>query len=507
MIDTTRKQLKSGAVLSYLSIAINIVAGLVYTPWMISQIGQSQYGIYTLATSLITLLMFDFGLSSTASKYISNFHAANDEEGANRALGIIYKLYIIVDAIIFAVLFVLFFLLDMIYVKLTPVEIQQFKIAYVIVAAYSIISFPFVTLNGVLMAYEKFIHIKIAEIIYRLVVVGLMIGALLLGMGLYALVTVNAAAGLIIILYKYIAIRKTTPIRANFKAKDNGTLKDMLKFSLWITVHSLAQRLIFNITPSILGIVASSKAIAIFGVVTTIEAYVYLIATALNGMFMPKISRILQGNDNDKSTMPLMLNIGLFQYIVNCVMVIGFISIGKDFIYLWMGEDYIDAYIGIVLVIVPGIFYNPLQIAHTAMMVEGKAKQLAFINVAAGIVNIVLSGFMSKAFGVIGACASIMVAYIIRNILVFIVYPRNMDVDLKLFAKEIFLKPFLPTAACLAIGLVISKFIIGRSWLIFFAKGASIVAVMAAIILIYYFARNYFIKKKGDNNGKTQGEN
>lgn len=507
MSINTSKQLKLGAILSYLAIAINVISGLVYTPWMINQIGQSQYGIYTLATSLITLFMFDFGLSSTASKYISNCHAVNDEEGANRALGIIYKLYLVVDAIIFVVLLVLFFLLDSIYVKLTPVEIEQFKIAYVIVAAYSIISFPFVTLNGVLTAYEKFIHIKIAEIIYRIVVVGLMIGALLLGMGLYALVTVNAVAGLIIIFYKLIAIKKTTPIKANFRVKDSKALKEMLKFSLWITIHSLAQRLIFNITPSILGIVADSKAIAIFGVVTTIEAYVYLIATALNGMFMPKISRILQGKDNDKSTMPLMLNIGLFQYVVNCIIVIGFICVGKDFILLWMGQDYMEAYIGIVLVIVPGIFYNPLQIAHTAMMVEGKAKQLAFINVVAGVINIILSVFMSKLFGVIGACISIMIAYFVRNILVFIIYPKNMDINLKMFTKEIFIKPLLPTVACLAIGLIINYFFIADSWLKLIGKGVSVLAVMVIVILGYYMIRKYFIHKRGENNGKEEGKN
>ena len=105
------KNIKLGAILSYVSIIINLIAGLVYTPWMISQIGQSQYGIYTLAISLITLLMFDFGLSSTAGKYISNCHARGDEEGANKALGTIYKLYLIVDAVLFLILFILYFLL------------------------------------------------------------------------------------------------------------------------------------------------------------------------------------------------------------------------------------------------------------------------------------------------------------------------------------------------------------------------------------------------------------
>ena len=42
------QQIKIGAVLSYLSIGVNIAAGLIYTPWMIGKIGQSEYGLFTL---------------------------------------------------------------------------------------------------------------------------------------------------------------------------------------------------------------------------------------------------------------------------------------------------------------------------------------------------------------------------------------------------------------------------------------------------------------------------
>lgn len=57
-------QIKVGGILSYVSIFINILAGLIYTPWMIQEIGPSQYGLFTLANSLISLFLIDFGLSS-----------------------------------------------------------------------------------------------------------------------------------------------------------------------------------------------------------------------------------------------------------------------------------------------------------------------------------------------------------------------------------------------------------------------------------------------------------
>ena len=74
------KQIKLGAVLSYASIAINILSGLLYTPWMINQIGQNDYGLYTLANSVITLLMVDFGLSSATARYLSKYNAEGKKE-------------------------------------------------------------------------------------------------------------------------------------------------------------------------------------------------------------------------------------------------------------------------------------------------------------------------------------------------------------------------------------------------------------------------------------------
>lgn len=39
------KQIKLGAVASYIGIFINIIAGFIYTPWMVKQMGQSNYNI------------------------------------------------------------------------------------------------------------------------------------------------------------------------------------------------------------------------------------------------------------------------------------------------------------------------------------------------------------------------------------------------------------------------------------------------------------------------------
>ena len=71
MTLSKNKQIKIGALISYASIAFGIISGILYIPWMIEEIGQSDYGIYTLANSIITLLMIDVGLGAATSRFVA----------------------------------------------------------------------------------------------------------------------------------------------------------------------------------------------------------------------------------------------------------------------------------------------------------------------------------------------------------------------------------------------------------------------------------------------------
>lgn len=473
------KQIKWGAILSYISITVNIISGLLYTPWMVAAIGKSQYGLYTLANSVITLFLLDFGLSAATGRYLSKYNAEGDREGAERFLGAVYKLYLLIDAVILMILLAVFFLMDRIFVNLTAAELEQFRVVYAISAGFSIINFPFVTFNGILTAYEKFVPLKIADLMYRICNVGFTVIALLLGCGLYALVTIHAAVGLLVLVFKYLVIRKTVPLKVKFQKAEKGLYTDLFGFSVWVTVASIAARLVFNITPSILGIVANSAAIAVFGIVMTIEGYAYTITTAINGLFMPKISRIVAGKREDGNLNPLFVNVGRFQYFLNGAIIAGFAVVGQSFIRLWMGEDYASAYWGILLVLVPGLFYNALEIANTTMTVTGKVKQMAMVSLVTGLVNVCLSFLLANYFGVIGACTSICIAYLVRDVLCNILYHRELPLDIPRFIKACYLKMSLPILVTVVCGMVLNRSIADGGWGVFLLK-----AVLTAVIYL-----------------------
>lgn len=480
---SSEKQIKYGAILSYVSIFLNICAGVMYTPWMVKQIGQSQYGLFTLANSLISLFMIDFGLSAATSKFVSEYHVANDEKKVNSFLGAIYKLYFFVDSIIFLALIIVFFFLDTIYTNLTPNELKVFKVVYCIAALYSVVSFPFITANGILTAYEKFIQQKFADVLYRMLTIALMILALLNGYGLYSIVTINALCGLIIIIYKLLVIKRCTPVKVDFNNSSNGVYKEVFGFSVWTTVASIAQRLVFNITPTILGMVSGSAEIAVFGIVTTIEGYAFTITNAINGMFMPKISKIYSEEKSNKNILDLMVKVGKFQFLLNGLIIVGFITVGKQFIELWMGNDYIKAYFGICLVLIPGVFYNSLQIAHTAMIVKNKVKSQAEVNIATGVINVILSFILSRKYGMIGSCVSIFIAYMFRCISLIVLYNFQLEINMYSFISKCYSKNMLTILFSIVFSVLINNNIMIPGWSGLFTKAI----ITISIYLLFCF--------------------
>lgn len=421
-------QIKIGALLSYVGIGLNILIGLLYTPWMLHSIGRDNFGLYTLAISVITLFVFDFGLSSAVTRYISMYLAEGRQDKANNCLGLVYKLYFIIDGILFIVLVLVYFFIPNIYERLSFEEIEKFKRVYTIAAVFSVISFPLIPINGVLTANEKFIQIKFCDLLNKILIVVLMSSCLLLGYGLYALVLVNAIAGICMNALKLYFVKKYTNTRINLSYSNSAEKKDILKFSGWTTVISICQRFIFNLAPSILGIMSGTTSIAILGIAITIEGYTYTLASALNGMFLPRISRILAANESD--ILPLMIRVGRIQTMIIFTIFLVFCCIGRDFIELWVGTEYSDSFCCAVLLILPGLIHLPQEIASTAIVATNNVKYQAYIFVLMSICNIVLAFLFSSKWGAIGISASICIAYFVRTIGMNLIYRSKLKLDI-----------------------------------------------------------------------------
>lgn len=481
-------QIKIGAVISYVALILNVLIGLLYTPWMIETIGKADYGLYTLAMSVTTLFVFDFGLGSAVTRFVSKYLAEGRQDKVDNLLGLVLKLYLIGDLIILLSLVVLYQFLPYIYQGLTIDELERFKIVYIIVSMFSVISFPFIPLNGVIISYEKFIQLKSCDLIHKLIIVVLMTVCLLMGGGLFSLVIVNSVAGIIIIFLKLFVLGGTRIKKINLSFYDKTVLRSLFGFSVWVIVIQLAQRCIFNIAPSILAIFATSSAITILGVAICLEGYTFSFANAINGMFLPRVSRMVANNNKDE-ILELMIRIGRIQIFIIGLICVGFICVGREFILLWLGEGYEQVYICAFLIILPSYLQLPQEIGNTTIVAEGKVKLQAFAFMLMAVINIVLAYPLTKNYGVIGLCCSIMLAYVVRTISMDVIFFKVLRINVYQFFKESYLKiiPSQILATILTLG--ISKFFVLSGWLGLGIK--IIICTVLYVLSVWLLAMNH----------------
>lgn len=476
-------QVRSGALMSYIAMAINIIIGIVYTPWMIKSIGKEDYGLYTLAMSVINMFIFDLGLGTAIQRYVAKFIAENKFQKITEFLSVTFRIYFFIDILFFLGMLVLYFFIPQIYQGLTPTEIAKFKIIFVVAAIFSVISFPFVPVDGILSANEKFIEIKICELLHKILIVLLMSVCLLLDFGLYALITVNAIAGLMSIAAKWYFLKKRTKTHLTLSFWDNELFKEILNFSIWVFIIAICQRLVLSIAPSILGMYNNSEAIAMFGLALSIEGYFFLFANALNGLFLPRVSQMIASNKNE-NLLPLMIKVGRIQIIIIGLVFIGLISFGKHFINVWVGSEFESIYFFYIIMILPSFIILPENIANTAMIANNYVKYGAFCSILKAVTNIILAFPLAKYYGVAGICMSVSISYGISLIASNIVYRKIVKLDVLKFFKQSFGVFIIPLFILLAIGLFINAIIPSTTWLFLLIKCTLFSLVYVSIIYI-----------------------
>ncbi len=477
-------KIKLGALLSYVSVAINILSGLVYSPFIIKSVGKSEYAIFVLVNSLVSLFLIDFGLGATALRFLSKYRAEGADDKINAFLACIYRLYLAIDVLIIAAFTVTFFSLDYIYPTLSEGELSALKSAFAVAAAFSTLNFPFSALGGVLTAYSEFVHIKLADIFHRVASLALVFTALSCGGGVVSVVLINGVCSTIVTVYKFVTVKRKTKAKADFAYRDRETYREIISFSAWSAVSSLSQRLIFNITPSILGAFCGADDIAVFGVITAIESYTYVVTNAIHGLFLPRVSKIYTEPEPEKNLSILMLSVGRFQYIINGLVVAVFAAVGTEFIRLWVGEGYGGAYIGVILVTLPGLLFNSLHIATTALSVTHRVHLYALINVFTGVINVALSLALSPRYGAVGACVSIAVAYLFRTAALNFICVKFLKLDMLAFSKNCYLTLTPPIFISAAAGIMLSgTFSFG--WGGFIIKAAFTVLIFMVFTLIF----------------------
>jgi O-antigen/teichoic acid export membrane protein len=488
-------QIKYGALISYVSIGVSVLLTIAYTPWMIRTIGQENYGLYTLGTSLMGVITVDFGLGAAVTRFVSKYRAEGDTDSEKSFLEVIFGIYLILDLIVTVVFAVVFFFLKYIYVGLSEQELAVFKWIYLIFSLYSVLSFPMTPLNGIIQAHERFIFLKLCDLTQRIVTVVMVVICLSGNLGVIAIAFANAFVGLTVIILKMFYVKRWIPLRLAFvKTKKYAIdkIKDIISFSGWTMISNYANNIFYNSVPSILAITLDSKSIAVYSPAGIIGGYIYLIQGAIDGMFLPTISRYIAG-ESEKKINDLMVLVGRYQFFILGFIYVVFFSYGDIFIELWLGKGFEESYYCCLIYLIPLVLMYTQRIGNDTITARGYVKERAFVQAAASVIGITFTFIGSKMFGMIAACIGVALGGILYALGMNLILGKMMGIKIGYFYRNCYGNMLLPIVVSGALG-VLSKKVIHQTSLITCVIAALVIAVLY-VGLVWFFSL-----KKGEKS-------
>ena len=435
------KQRKLGVILTYVSIIVNTLIQLLYTPLLIRMLGQSEYGLYSLVANIIGYLaVLDLGFGNAIIIYTVKYREQKKYEEEKKLHGMFKIVYIIIGIIAAILGLVLFFGVDSIFGNtMTDIELYKMKIMMLILSVNMLITFSFNIYSSIVSAYEKFVFQKIRVIIGAILKPLLMIPLLFMGYKSIALCIVITAVNIFIVLSNYFYCKNKLHISTKYKGFDKILFKTILGYSIWIFLGIVVDKANWSVDQFILGAVSGTIAVSVYSIAATLNQLFISLSSALSGVLLPKMSKLVAKKATSDELTNEFIKVGRLQYYIIFLMCSGLVLFGKNFILLWAGSGYEESYYIALLLIIPLCVPLIQNLGISIMQAMDKYKFKAIISFGMTIINVIISIFLAQKWGATGAALGTCISLVVCNIIIMnIYYYKEIKLDVIKFWKNIF---------------------------------------------------------------------
>lgn len=476
-------QLKAGVVLNYVVIFLNTVVGLLYTPYMLRMMGQSEYGLYSLVASVIAYLtVLDLGFGNAIVRYTAKFRAEKKTEEQYEMFGMFFLLYLVIGIIAFGIGLGLYFNVDTLFGNtMTTVELGRARIMMLLLVANLAFTFPMSIWGSIIQAYEDFVFQKSLNIIRIILNTVVMICLLHFGYKAVAMVVVQTIFNVLTLVINFIYCRRKLNIHIYFRFRHFhwGFLKEVAIYSFWIFLNAIMDRVYWSTGQFVLGAMVGTAAVAVFAIAIQLEGMYMQFSTAISSVFLPKVTAMVATNRSRKEISDLFIRTGRIQYIVLAYILSGFIIFGRQFIELWAGAGYSDAYMISLLFFIPLTVPLIQNLGITILQARNEMKFRSVLYIIIALVSLAMQIVLTGFFGGIGCAMGVSGALVVGQILIMnVYYRRRQDLDIKTFWKEISKMSIIPIILIFSSMLVIHHFFALDSW-------GKLILGIAAFSLVY----------------------
>lgn len=483
-------QRKAGAILTYVQIILTNTISLIYTPFALRILGQSQYGLFGTASSFTSYLsLLSLGIGGAYIRWNAKYRAENDTEGEYRLNGLFFTIFSIITVVTLIVGIGLLFIAPYVFGKtFTDSELHDLLILIFLSVLSTALTFFMTPIFGCIQAYEKFLILKVVSIVSSVATPIINVFALCAGGKAVVLQIITLIISIITFIIYYLYAIKVIKMKFIFTGFKFKLIKEILVFSSFLIMNTIANLISDSTDSLIIAAVAGTTAVSVYTIGHNFQNYFSQLSVAVSSVFAPQINMLVaKENDNNVLT-NLMLKIGRIQFYITSLVIIGFVFLGKQFIILWAGENYSDSYIIALLLMFASFIPLFQNVGLEIQKAKNKHKARTIVYFLVAFINIGLTIPFTIWWKGIGAVLATFICCVFgQAIFMNVYYHKSIGLDMIVFWKGILkiIPSFIPS---ILVGILFNTIFKVDNVIMFLVAVLSIVIVY--IISIWFLSMN-----------------
>ncbi len=446
------KELRLGIILNYIAIGIGLIVSLLLNPIIIRNLGKSEYGLYETIGSFVNYLaVLDLGFGSVVIRYTAKYQSEGDLVRRDEFLYTARRIYQVLAGFVVVLGLIMYCFLDVIFGKSFSVEeLQKAKMLFLFVLGTTALSIFGQVYSGALSGVEVFIIPRIIRIMKTVVGKGACIAIILLGadsVGYTAMLFAFEIFGFtanVIYAHKFINFKKC---RIRF-----AEVRELLVFTVFLFIQAIASQLYWTIDKLVLGAMIGTTVVATYSVSMNLHNIVENISVSVKDVLLPKATRFAVREDGKQHIQHFMVKAGRLVLMVYGLLFSGFLVLGKEFLVLWLGPEYVEAYSIFIILGASTLLPSVLSIGETVCRAFNKHQFLSYAYLVAAFINVALTIVFVKWWGMCGAAIATGVGLVLVYTILRMVYYKKMF-ELKL------IEYFCGTFSGIGVALIITTII------------------------------------------------
>ena len=460
----SKSQREKGIVLSYVTMAVNFVIGIVFTPFVLHMLGESENGLYSAASSIISMMtLLDLGLGNSLTRFNARLRAQGDYKGERKLNGMFLLLFCGISVLAMLIGLGIYFNIDPFLKKsFTPEEIARTRTIFLIMMGNICTTFPFTAVTALLSSYERFAFLRGFTLIQHILVYGTQAAVLFAG---FKSVGMAAAATIVTVLTKIVPtvyLVKKMKVGFQFRDLDRNMLREVSSYSVFILINLVVDRLYAETDKIILARWQGSVSVGVYTNGANLNKDFNQFSTSISGVFLPNITKLITQKTPMDKISDIFIRIGRIQFVILSFIFGGFLIFGQRFVYFWLDVPkhpaYSEVYFIALILMAPGMISLSQNIGVSVLQAMNKHRIRSIMYLAIAIINVAISIPLAIRWGGTGSAIGTVIGNLLGQILFMNwYYWKKIGLDIPRFWKNVVMRIGVVMAAYTALGYFINS--------------------------------------------------